>query len=99
MKYEPGDVILFGNAGYERECTVVTATPPQPTYLIQPLDGSSAKHRIEENQLELVRKKPAPCGHIRGRIEKRVPLGDKWHEPIDWYIPNDFCPLCGEDLR
>ena len=102
MKYEIGDTVKYRNSGYEFEAVVFDALPPQqPTYNVRNVIDGSIRMLIAEDRLVLVRKKPAPCGHIRGRVEKRdwAPLGDKWHEPVDWYIPNDFCPLCGEDLR
>ena len=94
MKYEPGDEVIFGNARYEQRCVVVEGKSPQPTYTLAPVNGSSKMYRIEEDQLTLFKKKPAPCGHIRVRVVKKF---DALHV-FDWNELNDFCPLCGERL-
>lgn len=100
MKYEIGDTIKYGNSGYELEGVVVKARPPQPTYDIKGTIDGGVRIGLEEDRLALVKKKPVPCGHIKGRVEKRgTPEGYRWSEPTDYWVLNDFCPLCGEDIR
>ncbi len=89
MKYEVDDIVSSGNPGYEHEFVVVHAQPPQPTYNLKDTKTGTIHYHFEENGLTLVKKRPLPCKHLIMRF-------DRMYELVAF---NDFCPLCGEDLR
>lgn len=92
MKYELGDTVEFGNPGWRKEAVVIEANPPQPTYAIRTEEGQVFS--FDENQLELIKKRPVPCGH-KYNAYVITPTSQGNREGVMVF---DFCPLCGERL-